>query len=96
MKKLLWWLFAGKGGVSRARIINKLNERPYNAHQIAEELNLDYKTIRHHLNILEKNKIITSSGEKYGMMYFLSDGMEKNYFIFKEIWNSLNKNKEGI
>lgn len=95
MKKVLWWLFAGKGGVSRARIINELNERPYNAHQLAEELHLDYKTIRHHLKILEKNNIITSSGEKYGMMYFLSDKMEENYSIFKDIWDTLNKNKEG-
>jgi hypothetical protein len=31
MERLLWWLIAGKrGGISRARIIKKLADRPYN------------------------------------------------------------------
>ena len=38
MKRLLWYLIAGtKGGVNRARIIKCLQERPYNANQIAEK-----------------------------------------------------------
>lgn len=50
MKRILWWLIAGtKGGVNRARIINILNERPYNANQLSEVVDLDYKTVRHHL-----------------------------------------------
>jgi DNA-binding transcriptional ArsR family regulator len=66
MKKILWWLIAGtKGGVNRARIINVLEQRPYNAHKLAEKLELDYKTVRHHIKILEDNNVITSSGEKY-------------------------------
>ena len=53
LEKLLWWLITGKrGGVNRARIIKKLKERPYNAHQLSKELDLDYKTIRHHIKIL--------------------------------------------
>ena len=59
MRKLLWWLIAGSvGGPNRGRIIMKLHEKPKNAHQISEELNLNYKTVRHHLKILEENKII--------------------------------------
>ena len=43
MKKILWWLIAGtKGGINRARIINVLQQRPYNAHKLAEKLDLDY------------------------------------------------------
>ena len=91
MKKLLWWLIAGStGGPNRGKIIMALYERPYNAHQLAENLKLNYKTIRHHIKILEENNVITSSGKKkYGEMYFLSDKMEENYDIFKDIWKEL-------
>jgi DNA-binding transcriptional ArsR family regulator len=92
MKKILWWLIAGtKGGLNRARIINELNQRPYNAHQLAEKLGLDYKTVRHHIKVLEENQVITSTGEKYGTMYFLSSAMEDNYELFKEIWNQMGE-----
>lgn len=92
MKKLLWWLIAGtKGGINRARIIKILHERPYNANQLSEKLNLDYKTIRHHLKVLIDNKVITSTGEKYATMYFLSGNLEENYDIFTEIWEKLDK-----
>ena len=92
MKRLLWWLIAGtKGGINRARIINLLNDRPYNANQIAEELKLDYKTIRHHIEVLEKNNIIEPKGKGYGNMYFLTTIMEENYDIFNEIWERIGK-----
>jgi DNA-binding transcriptional ArsR family regulator len=92
MKKLLWWLIAGmKGGLNRAKIIKSLNDRPYNANQLSEELQLDYKTIRHHIKVLEDNGIIKSTGGKYGKMYFLSENMEKNYDVFNEIWEQIGK-----
>lgn len=92
MKRLLWWLIAGtKGGINRAKIIVALKERPYNANQLAEVYDLDYKTVRHHIDVLLDNKIITTSGEKYGAMYFLSKSMEENYEVFEEIWNKIGK-----
>lgn len=90
MKRLLWHLIAGtKGGFNRARIIKCLQQRPYNANRIAENLNLDYKTVRHHLKVLKENNIIVSSGDKYGVVYFLSNDMEKNLPIFEEIWENI-------
>lgn len=92
MEKLLWWLITGKrGGINRARIIKALNDRPFNANQLSKELNLDYKTVRHHIRILEENKIIKSSGDEYSKLYFLTDEMEKNYDIFNEIWEKVLK-----
>ncbi len=93
MKKLLWWLIAGStGGPNRARIIMELRERPYNAHQIADKLNLNYKTVRHHLKVLEENNAIISSGKgKYGELYFLTDNMMENYDFFQDIWKELRK-----
>jgi len=52
---------------------------------------MDYRTIRHHLNVLQKNKIITSVGEGYGMTYFLSQTIEENYVVFEEIVKGLWK-----
>jgi DNA-binding transcriptional ArsR family regulator len=91
MNKLLWWVFAGTtGGPNRARIVKALNKRPYNAHQLAGELELNYKTIRHHLKILTENHIITSMGKNSQIKsYFLSNKMEEKYHIFKDIWKEL-------
>ncbi len=94
MEKVLWWLILGtKGGLNRAKIIKKLNERPYNANQLTEELNVSYRTIRHHIKILEDANIIKSAGKKYGQMYFLSDNMEKNYDDFEIIWKQIKERK---
>jgi DNA-binding transcriptional ArsR family regulator len=86
LKYLLGWLIAGtKGGPTRARIIQILKETPQNANQLATSLGMDYRTIRHHIDVLEKNRIITSAGEGYGVTYFLSPLMEENYALFEEI-----------
>jgi DNA-binding transcriptional ArsR family regulator len=90
MERVLWWLIAGtKGGVNRARMINTLRDRPYNANQLSEVLELDYKTIRYHLKILSENSVVTSTGNGYGAMYFLSPAMEANYALFEEIWDKI-------
>jgi DNA-binding transcriptional ArsR family regulator len=92
LRYLLWWLIAGtRGGVTRAKIIETLKETPQNANQLAKLLGMDYRTIRHHLNVLEKNKIITSAGEGYGTTYFLSPVMEENYVLFEEIMKKIWK-----
>lgn len=90
---MLWYLIAGtRGGINRARIINELYSRPFNANQLANNLDLDYKTIRHHMSVLKKNNIIKCSGEgQYGTVYMLSSIMKKNYDEFKEIWKELEK-----
>ena len=87
MKNLLWYLIAGtKGGETRGKIIELLNTNPCNANKIAEILNLDYKTVRHHLKVLEKNDIITAVNKgNYGAVYFLSEIMKSNLPVFSEI-----------
>ena len=55
-KGILWYIIAGtKGGSNRARILDLLGTKSLNAHQISKELNLDHKTVAHHLEILSKN-----------------------------------------
>jgi len=86
LKYVLGWLIAGtRGGSSRAKIIRALKESPQNANQLANLIGKDYRTIRHHLSVLEKNRIIISAGDKYAATYFLSPEMEENYGMFEEM-----------
>jgi len=92
MKLMLWWLILGtRGGLNRAKIIKKLKDQPYNSNQLAEELNVNYRTITHHIKILENSNFVSSFGEKYGKMYFLSDEMKKDYAEFEDVWEQLKK-----
>ncbi|MGC2425631.1 MAG: winged helix-turn-helix domain-containing protein [Nitrososphaeraceae archaeon] len=85
-KRLLWYLFAGsRGGNNRIKIIDLLKERPYNMNQLAEALGLDYKAIQHHIVVLEKNNLVSKIGEKYGVVYFISNYLEVNIDAFNEV-----------
>jgi DNA-binding transcriptional ArsR family regulator len=95
LKYLLGWLIAGtRGGLTRAEMIRVLKETPQNANQLANVLKMDYRTIRHHLKILQKNRLITSAGEGYGTTYFLAPTMEENYALFEEILNRIWKKEK--
>ena len=95
LKYILGWLIAGtRGGMTRAKIINALREVPQNANQLATLLGMDYRTIRHHFDVLQKNKLITSAGEGYGTTYFLSSLLEENYTLFEEILNKVWKKQK--
>ena len=84
MEQILFYLIAGtRGGETRARILRTIKKEPCNAHKLSERLKLDYKTIQHHLNLLEKHRLLTKQGG-YGAVYFLSEWLEKNWKIFKE------------
>ena len=91
-KRLLWYLFAGsKGANNRIKIIDLLKERPYNMNQLAEALGLDYKAIQHHITVLEKNNLVSRMGEKYGVVYFISNYLEVNIEAFNEIKSKIKK-----
>lgn len=94
VKRLLWYVFAGsRGGLNRLKIILSIKENPQNINQLAKNLGLDYKAIQHHIRILEKNNLITSIGEKYGIAYFISTFLEVNMEAFEEIAKKLEKSK---
>jgi DNA-binding transcriptional ArsR family regulator len=90
VRRILWWVFTGnRGGPNRARIIIAIKERPLNANQLSQLLGMDYKTIRHHLSVLMKNRLILEVGEGYGSMFFISPELEQNYEEFKRIWERI-------
>jgi DNA-binding transcriptional ArsR family regulator len=62
-----------------------------NANQLSTRLSMDYKTVRHHLNVLLKNHLIVEAGEAYGAMYFVSPELEQNYDEFLRIWEKIGR-----
>lgn len=90
MKKALWYLIAGtRGGENRARIIRKLDERPRNANQLADELDVKYNTVRHHLELLLDHDVIEAGEQEYGKLYFLTEKFERHREEFESITDSL-------
>ncbi|MDY6780572.1 MAG: winged helix-turn-helix domain-containing protein [Halobacteria archaeon] len=86
MRQTLWWLIGGtEGGKNRLRIIYALKDRPMNTNQLSDELDLNYKTVEHHLELLEENGVLTTEGGDYGTMYFLSDRMRENLDVLEQI-----------
>jgi predicted transcriptional regulator len=94
-KKLFWFLFAGtRGGINRISIIELLIDQPYNINQLSDLIKIDYKAVQHHIHILEKNNLITKEGEKYGILYFISNYLEANMEAFREVINKIQKSKK--
>ncbi len=91
LDKRLWYLLAGtRGGINRARILRTLHERPLNANDLAGRLNLDYKTVRHHLDVLRENDCVMMLGnEGYGVLYTLSPRLQSHFEDFEQIWRRL-------
>ena len=95
MEKLLWYIIAGtRGGINRARIIYTLKMRPFNANQLAEKLGLDYKTVTHHIKVLQKNNLIVTTGNGYGDMHFLTERLEAHFEEFLDIWHTVDNSDE--
>jgi len=94
LRRLLYWLIAGsEGGLNRARILLALRETPLNSNKLAERLGLNYKTVRHHLKVLEDNELVVSSAGGYGKVYFLSPQLEREYSTFQEILAGIGHNQ---
>ncbi len=91
LDKRLWYLLAGtRGGLNRARILRTLRDRPLNAHDLAGRLGLDYKTVRHHLDVLRENDcVMTLGNEGYGVLYTLAPRLQSHFEDFEQIWRRL-------
>jgi len=92
MEKALWYLIAGtRGGANRARIIGLLDERPRNANQLADQLDVEYNTVRHHLDTLEEHDVVEPGGSEYGELYFLTDRFERHWETFEQITENMEE-----
>ena len=91
VERALYWIIAGTmGGINRARIIKELLKKPQNTNQLSKTLNLDFKTVQHHLKVLEKNKIVMyKGGGGFAKIYFPSQMLEENIDSFNKILNEI-------
>ena len=90
MEAVLWYVLTGtRGGTNRVRILQALDERPRNANQIAESLDLDYKTVRHHLDVLCENDVLENSGDDYGAVYLPTDQARHHWDTIERIMNEV-------
>ncbi|MFQ5497521.1 MAG: ArsR/SmtB family transcription factor [Nitrosopumilus sp.] len=91
-RKLLIYLFTStRGGFTRLRIIMHLLEKPFNTHQLAQILDLDYKAVQHHMKVLEKNNMVSKIGEKYGAIFHLSNFLELHINTLEEAIDKLDR-----
>ena len=82
-KMILWSIIAGtRGG---AKILNLIKETPSNANKIATVLNLDHKTVVHHVKILSKNNLVVKAEKAYAAEFELSQIMKENQSVLEEI-----------
>jgi DNA-binding transcriptional ArsR family regulator len=92
MEVVLWQVLAGtRGGPNRVRVLRALDRRPRNANQLAEELDLSYKTIRHHLDVLEENQLVKSSDGDYGVVYMPSEKVTQYRETIDEIMEQVSE-----
>ena len=92
--RAILWLIAGgtRGGPNRIRILNLLRTKSLNAHQISKELDLDHKTVKHHIDVLVKNSLIAKSEDiEYGANYCLTSIMTKNISALEEIVSKIRE-----
>jgi len=87
MEGSLWYVLTGtRGGENRVRILQAVDEQPRNANQLAEDLDLNYKTVRHHLDVLTDNDILRASGDDYGAVYLPTERVESHWDTVEKIF----------
>jgi DNA-binding transcriptional ArsR family regulator len=96
-RRLLWFLLGGsRGGENRARIVNALRSRPRNINQLAKLIDIDYRSVQHHIGVLTKNSLIVSSGQGYGATFSVHPWLEHNIGTFYEICQKLGFSNSAL
>ncbi|WP_423744605.1 winged helix-turn-helix domain-containing protein (plasmid) [Haladaptatus sp. SPP-AMP-3] len=76
----LWYVLSGsRGGARRATLLAELAEEPRNPNRLAADLDIDYSTVRHHLDVLVEHELVETETGDYGSRYVLSAETERNW-----------------
>jgi len=92
---MMVYVFVGsRGGQNRARIVELLRTEPSNPNKISERLGLDYKTVQHHIKMLEENGVIIASSKgTYGAVFFLTQYFERYFDSLRPMWARFGHNQ---
>jgi len=96
-RTLLWYLLVGtRGGPNRVRILEELQSNPHNANQLAAALGMDYRTVRHHLTLLERNGLVMRPvGRGYAAPYDLSPDLAVHFGEIQAIRESGSRGRRA-
>ena len=99
MNELFSSVFTGMSGrYTSLRIICAITEDPMNTLELSKKLDLDYKTIKHNIKVLEKNNLIVREGEGYGDLFFTSEIISSNlptlYSVIRKVEAKLDKSEK--
>lgn len=84
-KELSNLILGRKGGKTTIKIIDRILKQPYNLNQLSNELNLDYKTIKYHMNLILKSKLVVQGEMKYGSLYYPTQKLINNLSDYEQI-----------
>lgn len=72
-KELINLIIGRKGGETTTKIIDKILIKPYNINQLSKMLNLDYKTVTYHIEIIYELKYVEKEEFKNSTLYYPSN-----------------------
>lgn|SRR3989344_3694152 len=90
-EQTMYWLLAGsKGASNRLKIIEALHAKPQNLNELSAKVNLNYKTVQHHVDLLVESNLLVKQGSRYGQVYFLSEQLSQKWDLFKKLSGQSN------
>ncbi|MFC7215325.1 winged helix-turn-helix domain-containing protein [Saliphagus sp. GCM10025334] len=96
MEDVLWYVLASsRGGPTRVRILRALDERPRNANQLATDLEFDYTTIRHHLDVLMENNVVRRTDDDYAAVYLFTEQLRSNWDTVETVLEAVDPDSEA-
>lgn len=95
IKRLFYWLFfASRGGFTRIQIVIKLLNSPLNKNELSVALDLNYRTIEHHIKVLVENNIVEGDNRKYDSIFYLKESVKPHIERLAEIiFNNRSDNR---
>lgn len=92
MEAVLRYVLTGtRGGENRVRILQAVDEQPLNANQLAERLELDYTTVRHHLDVLVDNGVLRRGGGDYGAVYLPTERARDHWAVVERVLDQMDE-----
>ena len=95
-KELSTLLIGRKGGITTIKITDMILHKPSNANQLSKILDLDYKTITYHLNLMIEHNYVEKEKVKHSYVYYPSKKLYNCIEEYSLIKNFLKLTMKGM